>query len=538
MVIFFQELILMLFLWMLRMIDGLMEIFSAISGITDVSYQGTRVNIIEFLVSNSTVGTIFWCIFILAVGLTCIFAIVALVKNMIANNRNITSIMGKFFLALLGTMAMLVVVYLGILISNAVLQLVSEIFQISNTTRLSNALFNACVGDWLNGYSISEIDITSFSVGDIFGDYKTAALGIWPKSWKMDGMVNPQTFLYLPALVASIALLFALILAVLNLAKRVYEIIFMFLVMPLSASTISLDDGARFKAWREMFVTKVILAYGTVFAVNIFILLLPLITKMQIDGVSNFANKLFLIFMIVGGAMVIPAGQTMFARLFGQADDMRAGGGFFHSALHGGRVAGAMTVGMAMKMLKGGVGLGKKAFAKRSSSQGQSDSTTSESSDQYKEPESGTSENSNQYNETNSSTSESSNQYTEANSATSANSNQYNESNSSASDSSNQYNESNSNTSESSNQYTESNSAASESSNQYKESNSAALVKPNQHKETDSATSVKSAQYKEQNSSISEDSNEYKEPDTVTDSQIEELNASESTDSNEGGETG
>ena len=73
--------------------------------------------IIEYLAGNSTVGTIFWCIFILAVGLTCIFTIVGLVKNMIANNRNISSIVGKFFLALLGTMAMLAVVFLGILIA-------------------------------------------------------------------------------------------------------------------------------------------------------------------------------------------------------------------------------------------------------------------------------------------------------------------------------------------------------------------------------------------------------------------------------------
>ena len=386
MVIFFQELILLLVLWILRMIDGLMEIFSAIAGITDVSYQGQKVNIIEFLVANSTVGTIFWCIFILAVGLTCIFAIVAFVKNMIANNRNISSILGKFFLSLLGTLAMLVVVYLGILISNAVLKLIAEIFQISNTTKLSNALFNACVGDWLNGYSIAELDITSFSVGDIFGDYKTTALGIWPKSWKLDGMVNPKTFLYLPAIVAAIALLFALIVAILNLAKRVYEIIFMFLVMPLSMSTISLDDGARFKIWRETAVTKIVLAYGTVFSVNIFILLLPFITKMQIDGVGNFANSLFLIFMIVGGAMVIPAGQSMFARLFGQADDMRAGGGFFHSAFYGSRMVGAMTLGAAAKIIKGGFGLGKKAFSKNHKDKGK-ENNTEDTSDQYKEKE-------------------------------------------------------------------------------------------------------------------------------------------------------
>ena len=200
MLIFFQELILLLFLWFLKVIDGIMEIFSAIAGVTDVTYQGKRVNIIEFIVGDSTVGTIFWCVFILAVGLTCIFTIVALVKNMIANNRNITTIIGKFFLALLGTLAMVVVVILGILISNAILVLVSEIFEIGNTTKLSNSIFNACVGDWVNGYSINEINVSTLSVRKIFGDYNTAAFGIWPTSWKNNGMVNPDTFLYLPSM--------------------------------------------------------------------------------------------------------------------------------------------------------------------------------------------------------------------------------------------------------------------------------------------------------------------------------------------------
>lgn len=336
-----------------------MEIFSAISGIATVRYHGQEVNIIEFIVGDNTVGTIFWCVFILGVGLSCVFAISALIKNMIANNRNITSIVGKFFLALLGTMAVLVVVILGILISNAVLKLISEIFQIGNTTKLSNALFNACVGNWLNGYSIAELDISNLSVGQIFGDYNTAVFGIWPTSWKCNGMVNPNTFLYLPAMIASIGLIIALLVAVINLAKRVYELVFMYLVMPISMSTITLDDGARFKIWRETFISKIVIAYGTVFSVNIFILILPLISQMQIGGVSGFGNAMFLLFMIVGGAMVIPAGQSLFVRLFGQADDMHAGGGFLRSAFYGGRFASAMTFGVAMKTLKGTVRAGK-----------------------------------------------------------------------------------------------------------------------------------------------------------------------------------
>ena len=353
MLIFFQQLCLLLFLWLLKLVDGLMEIFSAISGITDVTYKGEKVNIIEFLAGDSTVNTIFWCIFILAIGLTCIFTIAALIKNMINSQRNVSTIVGKFFLALLGTMAMLTVLFLIILISNSLLVLVSQIFQIGNTTKLSSALFNACAGDWINGYSVSEFDISRLGVKEIFGDYTTGF--VFPDKWKYNGMVNPDKFLYLPSLIAGVALAIALVVAVLNLAKRVYEIIFMYFVMPMSMSTLPLDDGARFKTWRETFITKIVIAYGTVFSVNIFVLLLPLITRMRIDEISGFGNSMFLIFMIVGGAMVIPAGQA----LFGQADDMHAGGNFLRSAFYGSRMVGAATFGLAHKIIHGGASVGK-----------------------------------------------------------------------------------------------------------------------------------------------------------------------------------
>ncbi|MBQ6979014.1 MAG: hypothetical protein IJQ07_00010 [Clostridia bacterium] len=385
MVIFLQEITMQLFLWMLRLIDGTMEIFSAIAGITDVTYQGQRVNIIEHIAAQSSVGTIFWCVFILAVGLTAIFTIVAIVKNMITNNRNLSSIVGKFFLALLGTMAMLAVVVLGILISNSVLVLVARIFQIENSTKLSNALFNACVGDgWINGYSIAEVDVSNLTVREIMGDYNTAFLGIWPVDWQNNAMIAPDKFLYFPSLVAAVGVMLALLIAVLNLARRVYEIIFLYIVMPASMSTLPLDDGMKFKTWRETFITKIILAYGAVFSVNIFILLLPIITKMHIDGISGFGNNMFLIFMIIGGAMMIPAGQQMFARLFGSADDMHAGGGFLRSAFYGGRIASALTIGAATKMIRG-VSHIAHHHGKGKGSNKKSDNNGSDGSEKYSE---------------------------------------------------------------------------------------------------------------------------------------------------------
>ena len=388
--IFFQEIVLQLFLWMLKLIDGLMSVFSAVSGVAKVNYRGESVNIIELVVGDSTVGTIFWCIFVLAVGLTCIFTIVALVKNMIANNQNVSSIVGKFFLSLLGTIAMLAVVILGILISGAVLQLIAEIFQIGNTTKLSNALFDACVGDWVNGYSIDQINVTDLSVSKLFGSYKTALFGIWPTDWKCNGMVNPNTFMYLPAMIASIAVGVALIVAIINLAKRVYEIVFLYVAMPLSMSTLSLDDGARFKNWRESFITKILLAYGAVFSVNVFALLLPIIMQVRLPGAGSFTNSVFRIFMIVGGAMVIPAGQTLFARLFGQADDMHAGGNFLHTAFYGGRIASALTIGAAAKLLRGTVSIGKRIANRKGKSD--TDEKGNDDDDKYSDDSGGATE--------------------------------------------------------------------------------------------------------------------------------------------------
>lgn len=321
MLIFFQELIMQVFLWILRAIDGIMELFSALSGLTKINYKGEQINLVEFLVGDSTISKVFWCVFILAIGLGCMFAIIALVKNMIANNRNISTIVGKFFLAMLGTLVMLIVVILGIIISNSLLVLIAEIFNIDTSVRLSETLFNICVGDWLNGYSVAEIDFNTITVRDILGEYDpNTVFGVFPTSWKMNGMVNPNTFMYFPALLMVFGVGFALIKAIAKLVKRVYELIFMYVTMPMFMSTLPLDDGARFRTWRETFVTKVVLTYGTVFSVSIFALILPMISSMQIDGISEFGNKLFQIFMLIGGTIMIPTGQALFSKLFGSGE--------------------------------------------------------------------------------------------------------------------------------------------------------------------------------------------------------------------------
>lgn len=321
MVIFLQEFVLQIFLWLLKALDGIMELFSVLTGMSEVNYQGQQINLVEFLVGDSTIAKVFWCVFILAIGLSCMFAIIALIKNMIANNRNISNIVGKFFLALLGTLAMLVVVILGILISNSLLSLIAEIFKIDTSIKLSETVFDVCVGEWLNGYSIAEIDFSTVTVRDIFGEYDpNTVFGVFPTTWKMNGMVNPNTFMYFPAILMMAGLGVALVKATLKLVRRIYELVFMYVTMPMFLSTLPLDDGTRFKGWREAFLTKIVLTYGTVFSVSLFAIILPMIGSMSIDGISETGNTLFRIFMMIGGGIAIPVGQALFSKLFGSGD--------------------------------------------------------------------------------------------------------------------------------------------------------------------------------------------------------------------------
>ena len=348
-----EQLCMQLFLWLLALIDGLMNIFAAISGVDDVIFNGSNVNILEtFLMGNSTVATVFWCIFLLAIGLGVIFAVLAIIKNMIANNKNITSILGKFALFLVGTLALFAIIYVGILIANAVLKLLAEIFEYEQGEGLANALFDACVGNNYANQKKSDTkwtletllanegktSITQVSVDAILGGHKDWAIFASNDSWKNNGYIKPADFQYLLALIGAGVVLFELLIVSAHLAKRLFELVFLYVTMPASVSTLPMDDGARFKNWRENFITKVIIVYGAVIGVNIFVICIGSFSRMSLQNVGWFENAIFYIIMIIGGSMMLSSSIELFAKVFGNGEDVsqtrRLFGGLGHLAGH------------------------------------------------------------------------------------------------------------------------------------------------------------------------------------------------------------
>lgn len=230
---------------------------------------------------------------------------------------------------------------------------------------------------WRNGYTVSDIDFSKNTVDQVFGVRNKNVLGIEEadRGYKTKPMVELDSFNIFTAYFVVILVIIALVWSMLGLVKRVFDLVMLFMMLPLISATIPLDDGARLKTWRDTVVSKVILAYGAVLSVNIFIMLVPMINGMNL-GMPVFSENLFKMFMLIGGALCINGGQLLISRLFGtSAEESRemaqsaralvggivAAGGLAHSVKNG-IFGGKNKYGRETKgLLKGGKEVAGKA---------------------------------------------------------------------------------------------------------------------------------------------------------------------------------
>ncbi|MCD8206202.1 MAG: hypothetical protein LUD29_06355 [Clostridia bacterium] len=337
MLLFFQELGMQIFLWCLQLVDAVTEMFTTFTGVTKVSVNGSEMTLLDAAMSNSTVSTVFWSIVVLAVGLCCVITIVAIIRNMFTGDKKLSGIVGKFIVAILATLAVLILIVLVILITDDILVLLADVFGMSTSDKLSTTLFDACVGKWCNGFSAADFDVSTTTVRDLLGDYKSI-LGVWPTSWKLSGMIDPDEFYYLPALIACVSVTVFMVIAVVQLSKRIFEIVFCYFTMPAALSVLPLDDGARFKNWRDTFMARILMVFGTTISVNVFAILLPTLVSVKIPGFGGFGNAVFMIVLIIAGAMVIPTGQRLFERIFVSREEA-----YFDGSIIAGRGARYIT---------------------------------------------------------------------------------------------------------------------------------------------------------------------------------------------------
>lgn len=218
-------------------------------------------------------------------------------------------------------------------------------------------------------------DITwSMSPDQVFGVHKKNMLGLEQedKGYTVQPMVRLDSFNLFTAYLVAVVMVISMFLLSVGLVKRIYDIVVLVICMPLVCGTIPLDDGARFRAWRETFMSKVLVAFGAVIAINVFYMLGTYIMGPQFgmvvryltdEGVLNAVSAvIFKMLLLLGGALCINGCQVLIARIMGtSADESREAMQTLATITSGVRLGAAGLLG-AGRLAFGAAGKTKRAL--------------------------------------------------------------------------------------------------------------------------------------------------------------------------------
>ena len=105
---------------------------------------------------------------------------------------------------------------------------------------------------------------------------------------------------YLVVFISCIALIFDLVTIILNCIARIFNMVFLYLIAPPIFATQPLDGGGKTKQWLTAFIVQAFSVFGTVIAMRLLLILLPMVTSSRLvlfeNGMLNAMAKLVLIY--------------------------------------------------------------------------------------------------------------------------------------------------------------------------------------------------------------------------------------------------
>ncbi len=159
---------------------------------------------------------------------------------------------------------------------------------------------------------------------------------------------------YFLGFVAGFCVLVLLVKPLLSFVERIISLVLLFVVAPISVASSVLDDGARFKLWRDQVINKFLVAYGSLISLNIFVLLVGVIYDVTFFD-SSFLNGLARLAFVLGGALSCRMGAVLIGNLVNSgagsqyAQDMHNVSSPLSTLAHAGVASGIMG-GMANRV--------------------------------------------------------------------------------------------------------------------------------------------------------------------------------------------
>lgn len=290
-----------------KIIDGLILCANKLCGIENINFGGDEMDFLSYLMFSDKIGFAFRISAVLATILLVIFTVFMIIRSIVKDKVEGTpaQIAVKSFKTLLTFFLVPLVVLAFMTIGNAFVRaLYSATIQGSATP--GSFLFSVFATEGGMDPAMAE----QFRLGLI--DYNNTDL----VSGHMDLTEFPFVFSWL----AGGIVLFGIGSAMLIFVDRVLSIVILYIAAPVSISTSVLDDGARFKLWRDQFLSKFIMGYGMILAINIYALVCALVMDSNFSFFTNspFLDLIMKLLVIGGGALTMQKSMALIGNLVSQ----------------------------------------------------------------------------------------------------------------------------------------------------------------------------------------------------------------------------
>ena len=286
-----------------RMIDGLILCANKLCGIDPIGFDGDK-DFLSYLLFSSEISFAFRVSALIATILLIFFTIFMIIRSITKEKAEGTpaQIAVKAFKSLLMFFFVPICIFLFMKLGNT---LVSALYEATRqgTSSPGAFLFSSFAIDGGMDPEIAKL----FRTGEL--DYNSTDL--------VNQYMNTSDFPFFLSWIAGGVVLFGIGYAMLTFVDRVLSLVILYIAAPLSISSSVLDDGARFKLWRDQFLTKFIMGYGMILTINIYALICGLVTASEFAFFPDdrFLDLIMKLLIIAGGALTLQKSMALVGNL-------------------------------------------------------------------------------------------------------------------------------------------------------------------------------------------------------------------------------
>ena len=331
---------------LLRLIDGLISCTNKLCGIEPVNIDGTDTDLISYMLRSDTLSNGFRIAAVVGFIVLIFFTIARIIMVIIKEKPDVSpgQVAVKAFKTLL----------LFFFVPAIMLTLVWALNTLMGVLYEATRNGAGSIGSFLFGAFSQDAEIANQTAYDAIVSGAHSYMDtdfVWEA-------IDLKDFDFIFSWITGLVLLFTLAIALVQFVDRAISIGVLFLVSPFSIASNVLDDGGKFKLWREQILLKFMSGYGIILYLNIYCLLISLITPSDVVFFdSGFLNGLFKLLIIIGGGYAMQRSSALIGNLIGPGAGSRE---LMDQSL--GRLGAAAVMGGLRLAGKGIMAGGKKLF--------------------------------------------------------------------------------------------------------------------------------------------------------------------------------